>query len=92
MVLKVNAEEAKQIDVDLPNVPTITTADAAIAVPGVKAGELYLVAFDLAALDVGLLVQSIAHATEDVLTVRLVNPTIAAINPAPGIEMTYIKL
>jgi hypothetical protein len=93
MVLKVNSNDVKQIDVNIPNVTTITTVDAAIDVPGVKTGEVYLVAFDLAALDAGLLYGTMVHATApDVLTVRFVNPTAGDINPAAGIEMTYMKL
>ncbi len=93
-MVKSNAEEVRQALVDLPNVATITTADAAITgLAGVHVGEIYLVWFDLATLDAGLLYCGTAHATADgELTVRLVNPTIAGINPAPGLEMTYVQL
>jgi len=93
-MVKSNAEEVRQADVDLPNVPTITTADAAITgLVGVKAGEIYLVWFDLAVLNAGLLYCGTAHATNDgELTVRLVNPTAGAINPAAGLEMTYMQV
>jgi len=94
MVLKVNADEARQADVDIPSIATITTVDAVLTgLAGVQAGELYLVAFDLAALDAGLNYAATAHATNDgELTVRFVNPTAAPINPAPGVEMTYLQL
>lgn len=94
MVLKVNAEDARQADVDIPSIDTIDTVDAVLTgLVGVNAGELYLVAFDLAALDDGLLYAATAHATDDgELTVRFVNPTASGINPAPGVEMTYLQL
>jgi hypothetical protein len=94
MVLKVNHPDARQADVDIPSIATITTVDAALTgLVGVNAGELYLVAFDLAALDAGLGYCATAHATDDgQLTVRFVNPTAGAINPAPGVEMTYLQL
>ena len=94
MVLKVNAEEARQADVDVPSIATITTVDVNFTgLVGVQTGELYLVAFDLTALDDGLGYSATAHATAPgQLTVRFVNPTAGAINPAPGIEMTYLQL
>lgn len=93
-MVKSNAEEVRQADVDLPNVPTITTVDAVLTgLLGVHVGEIYLVWFDLAVLNAGLLYCGTAHATNNgELTVRLVNPTIAGINPAPGLEMTYLQL
>ncbi len=93
-MVKSNAEEVRQADVDLPNVATITTVDAVLTgLVGVHVGEIYLVWFDLAVLNAGLLYCGTAHATDDgELTVRLVNPTIAGINPAPGLEMTYLQL
>ena len=93
-MVKSNAEEVRQADVDLPNVPTITTVDAVLTgLVGVHVGEIYLVWFDLAVLDAGLLYCGTAHATDNgELTVRLVNPTVAGINPAPGLEMTYLQL
>lgn len=93
MVLKVNSDDVQQIEVDVPSIATIITVDVNVPVPGVKTGEVYLVAFDLAALNAGLLYGSMVHATApDVLTVRFVNPTAGAINPSPGIVMTYMKL
>ena len=93
-MLKVNHPEVRQALVDVPSIATITTVDAAFAgLLGVNAGELYLVAFDLAALNAGLGYSATAHATDDgELTVRFVNPTAAPINPAPGVEMTYLQL
>ncbi len=96
MVLKVNHPEARQADVDVPSIATITTVDADFTgLVGVEVGELYLVAFDLGAsgLDNGLGYCATAHATaKGQLTVRFVNPTAAPINPAPGVEMTYLQL
>ena len=94
MVLKVNNEHARQADVDIPEIATIDTVDVTFTgLRGVKPGELYLVAFDLAALDDGLGYSATAFAGAiGELIVRFVNPTAGAINPSPGVEMTYIKL
>ena len=94
MVLKVKNTDARQADVDVPSIATITTVDVTFTgLLGVKPGELYLVAFDLAALDDGLGYSASAHAgAKGELIVRFVNPTAGAINPSPGVEMTYIKL
>ena len=95
-VLKVNHPEVRQADVDVPSIATITTVDVDFTgLVGVQTGELYLVAFDLGAsgLDDGLGYSATAHATAPgQLTVRFVNPTAGAINPAPGVEMTYLQL
>jgi hypothetical protein len=94
--LKVNHPDVRQADVNIPSIATITTIDVAITgLRGVLAGELYLVAFDLGAsgLDNGLGYSATAHATDDgELTVRFVNPTAGAIDPAAGVEMTYLQL
>ena len=94
MVLKVNHPEVRQAGVDVPSIATIITVDVAFTgLVGVQVGELYLVAFDLAALNDGLGYSATAHATDDgELTVRFVNPTAGAINPAPGVEMPYLQL
>jgi len=95
MVLKVNSEDVKQTEVDLPSIVTITTTDVNVAAPGTKTGELYLVAFDLGAsgLDDGVGYSATAHCNApDTLTVRFVNPTAGGIDPAAGVEMTYMKL
>ncbi len=94
MGLKINAENVHQADVDIPEIATITTVDVTFTgLKGVKVGELYLVAFDLAGLNAGLGYSATAHALADnELVVRFVNPTAGALNPAPGLEMTFIKL
>ena len=95
-VKKINADDVRQKLVDLPSIATITTVDVDItALVGVKVGELYLVAFDLGAsgLDNGLGYSATAWGTAPgQLTVRFVNPTAGAIDPAAGVEMTYIQL
>jgi hypothetical protein len=95
-ITKVNHEDVRQAAVDLPSIATITTTDVDVTgLVGVKAGELYLVAFDLGAagLDDGVGYSSTAWATDDgQLTVRFVNPTAGAIDPAAGVEMTYLQL
>jgi len=95
-VVKINHPEAWQKLVDLPSIATITTVDVDITgLVGVKPGELYLVAFDLGAngVDDGLGYSATAWATAPgQLTVRFVNPTAGAINPAPDVEMTYLRL
>jgi len=95
-VFRINADEVHQVDVDLPSLATITTTDVAITgLQGVKVGELYLVAFDLGAsgLDDGVSYAATAWATADgELTVRFVNPTAGAIDPAAGVEMTFLQL
>jgi hypothetical protein len=95
-VKKINAEECRQKLVDLPSIATITTVDVAITgLVGVQVGELYLVAFDLGAsgLDDGLGYSATAWATDNgEITVRFVNPTAGAIDPAAGVEMTYLQL
>lgn len=94
--VKINHAEARQQLVDLPSIATITTADADITgLVGVEVGELYLVAFDLGAsgLDDGLGYCATAWGTAPgQLTVRFVNPTAGAIDPAAGVEMTYLQL
>lgn len=92
--LKVNHPDVRQAGVDIPSIDTIDTVDVAFTgLVGVQSGELYLVAFDLAALDAGINYAATAHATDDgELTVRFVNPTAGGINPAPGVEMTYLQL
>lgn len=94
MGLKVNAEHAQQAGVAIPSIATITTVDVAFtALKGVKVGEMYLVIFDLGGIDDGLSYCATAIATADnELTVRFVNPTAGAINPAGDTEMTFIKL
>jgi len=95
-VTKINADDVRQKLVDLPSIATITTVDADITgLVGVEVGELYLVAFDLGAsgLDDGLGYCATAWGTAPgQLTVRFVNPTAGAIDPAAGVEMTYLKL
>jgi putative effector of murein hydrolase len=94
MVLKTRLPDAHQAPVDIPSIATITTVDVIFTgLKGVKVGELYLVAFDLATLDAGLGYSATAHSLADnALTVRFVNPTAGAINPDPGVVMTFIKL
>jgi hypothetical protein len=54
---------------------------------------MYLVVFDLTAIDDGVGYCATAIATADnELTVRFINPTAGAINPAGTTEMTFIKL
>ena len=94
-VVKVNHPEVRQTDVDIPSIATITTVDAQLPAPFCKVGELYLIWIDIGAsgLDNGLGYVATAHCeAPDTLDVRFVNPTAGAINPAPGIEMTYLKL
>lgn len=93
-MVKSNAEEVRQAIVDIPSIATITTVDAVLTgLLGVHVGEIYLVWFDLAALNDGLGYSATAHATDDgELTVRFVNPTAGAINPDPDVEMTYLQL
>ena len=95
-VKKINADDVRQKLVDLPSIATIDTQDVDITgCVGVEVGELYLVAFDLGAagLDDGLGYSATAWGTvKGQLTVRFVNPTAGAIDPAAGVEMTYIKL
>lgn len=96
MGLKINHEDVRQVLVDLPSIALNTTTDVDITgLVGVQTGELYLVAFDLGAsgLDDGVGYSSTAWATADgQLTVRFVNPTAGAIDPAAGVQMTYLQL
>jgi hypothetical protein len=95
-VTKINADDVRQKLVDLPSIATITTTDVDITgCVGVEVGELYLVAFDLGAsgLDDGVGYSATAWGTaKGQLTVRFVNPTAGAIDPAAGVEMTYLQL
>lgn len=78
----VNATLVKTISADLDDNATITTTTTSLAVPGVKAGNMYLVAMADADLNAGLLIQNpIFCEVDDVLEVRIVNPTAGALNP-----------
>jgi hypothetical protein len=94
MVLKTRLPDVHQEDVAIPEIATITTVDVAFTgLKGVRAGEMYLVVFDLTAIDDGVGYCATAIATADnELTVRFINPTAGAINPAGTTEMTFIKL
>lgn len=93
-MVKSNSKEVRQADVDIPIVPDIDTVDAVFTgLAGVHVGEIFLVWFDLAALDAGVNYAATAHATDDgELTVRFVNPTASDINPDAGIQMTYVQI
>lgn len=94
MPLKVTIDVtmAKQLTVDLDSADTIDTTTTAVAVPGVKVDQLYLVAFADGDLDTGVLVQNpILCETDDELLVRLVNPTAGGINVSAA-TMTVIGL
>ena len=68
---------------DLDDAATITTTTTSVAVQGVKAGQFYLVAMADADLDTGILMQPVVYCEVDgTLEIRVVNPTIAAINVA----------
>lgn len=83
---------AKELAADLDSAATITTTTTAVTVQGVKADQLYMVAFADADLDQGVLVQNpILCEADDVLNVRVVNPTAGAINVASA-TMTVIGL
>ena len=94
MGLKLNSKNVHQEDVAIPEIATITTVDVAFGgLKGVKAGEMYLVVFDLTAIDDGVGYCATAIATADnELTVRFVNPTAGAINPVGTTQMTFIRL
>jgi len=88
----VNVTIAKQVTADLDNALTITTTTTAVPVQGVKADQLYMVAFADADLDAGVLVQNpILCEADGILNVRLVNPTAGGINVAAA-TMTVIGL
>lgn len=77
----VNVTLAKTQSVDLDNAATITTTTTSVPVAGVKAGGMYLVAMADADLDAGVLLQNpVFCEVDDVLEVRVVNPTAGAIN------------
>jgi hypothetical protein len=78
----INATLVKTISADLDSNATITTTTTSLAVPGVQAGNMYLVAMANADLNAGLLIQNpIFCEVDDVLLVRIVNPTAGALNP-----------
>ena len=77
----VNVTLAKTQSVDLDSADTIDTTVTSVSVAGVKAGGMYLVAMADADLDSGVLIQNpIFCEVDDVLLVRLVNPTAGGIN------------
>lgn len=78
----VNVTLAKELaGVDLDDAATITTTTTTVPVAGVKANNLYMVAFADADLNQGLLVQNpILCEVNGELLVRLVNPTAGGIN------------
>ena len=79
----VNVTLAKTVTADLALNATIVTVTTNVAVPGVKPGQFYLVAFATADLDANLLLQSVVYCeADDILIVRTVNPTVGSINPA----------
>jgi hypothetical protein len=94
MVLKVNAGDAKQREVDLPSFAANTTTD--VSIPGThhaRVGEMFLVSFDVSELDAGISWCSTAHCTvENKLRVRFMNATASPIDPATGVTLTYIRL
>lgn len=79
----VNVTLAKTIaGVDLASNATIVTVTTNVAVPGVRAGQMYLVAMANADLTANLLMQSVIICeADDVLIVRTVNPTAGTLNP-----------
>lgn len=82
----IKATLVKTITGDLADNATIVTVSTTLTVPGVKAGQMYLVALADSDLDANLLLGNgvlIAEA-DDQLVVRTVNPTVGAINPAPA--------
>lgn len=86
----INATLVEEITGDLALNATIVTVSTTLAVPGVKAGQMYLVALADSDLDANLLLGNgvlIAEA-DDQLVVRTVNPTIGSINP--GAATFYI--
>jgi hypothetical protein len=88
----VNVTLVREISADLDSAATITTTTTAVPVPGVKVDQLYLVAFADADLDAGLLMQGVVLCEADnVLNVRVVNPTIGSINVAAA-NLTVIGL
>ena len=88
----VNVTLAKTVTADLALNATIVTVTTNVAVPGVKTGQFYLVAFANADLDANLLMQGVVYCeADDILIVRTVNPTIGSINPAAA-DMHVIGL
>jgi hypothetical protein len=88
----VNVTLVREISADLDDAATITTTTTAVPVPGVKAEQMYLAAFADADLDAGLVMQGVVLCEVDnVLNIRVVNPTIGAINVAAA-TMTVIGL
>jgi hypothetical protein len=79
----VNVTIAKTVDGDLAANLTITTVTTNVTVPGVKAGQFYLVAMANADLTAGLLLQGVVYCEADgVLIIRTVNPTAGTLNPS----------
>lgn len=88
----VNVTIAKTVTADLDLNATIVTVSTSVAVAGVKAGQMYLVAFADADLDANLLLQSCVYCEVDgTLIVRTVNPTVGSINPSAA-DMHVIGL
>ena len=88
----VNVTLAKTVTADLALNATIVTVTTHAAVPGVKPGQFYLVAFANADLDANLLLQGVVYCeADDILIVRTVNPTVGSINPAAA-DMHVIGL
>lgn len=80
----INVTMAKTITGDLASNATIVTVSTTLVVPGVKAGQMYLVALADSDLDANLLLGNgvlIAEA-DNALVVRTVNPTVGTINPS----------
>lgn len=92
IIATVNVTLAKTVTADLALNATIVTVTTAVAVPGVKAGQMYLVAMADADLDANLLMQSVIYCeTDGTLIVRTVNPTVGSINPTAA-DMHVIGL
>ena len=88
----VNVTIAARVTADLDANLTITTEVTSVTVAGVKAGQMYLVAFKDADLNAGLLMQGVVYCeTDNVLVIRTINPTIATINPTAA-QMYVIGL
>ncbi len=92
IIATVNVTMAKTVTADLALNATIVTVTTNVAVPGVKAGQMYLVAFANADLTANLLLQPVIYCeADDVLIVRTVNPTAGSLNPAAA-DMHVIGL
>lgn len=79
----VNATFVKRVSVDLASATANTTTTTTATVQGVKAKNMYLVAFADADLDAGLVLQSVVYCeVDDQLILRVTNPTAGAIDAA----------